>query len=120
MPKVLTDGKTKIGAYRSDDKKKIALCIEEENKVTIYGYFNTFESADKFMDKLRKLVGGNQWIVKYLRISTATEAADDICQTVSTARKLNEDYINANFDVLTATLRDGIESVKTTIRKGQK
>lgn len=27
---------------------------------------------------------------------------------------------NANFDVLTATLRDGIESVKTTIRKGQK
>lgn len=28
--------------------------------------------------------------------------------------------INANFDVLTATLRDGVESVKTTIRKGQK
>ncbi len=37
-----------------------------------------------------------------------------------TARKLNEDCINANFDVLTATVRDGIESVKTTIRKGQK
>jgi len=53
-------------------------------------------------------------------VNTITEAADDICQTVSTARKLNEDCINANFDVLTATLRDGIESVKTTIRKGQK
>lgn len=41
-------------------------------------------------------------------------------QTVATARKLNEDNMNANFDVLTATMRDGIESIKTTIRKGQK
>lgn len=53
-------------------------------------------------------------------VNAITEAADDICQTVTTARKLNEDCINANFDVLTATVRDGIESVKTTIRKGQK
>lgn len=53
-------------------------------------------------------------------VNAITEAADDICQTVSTARKLNEDCINANFDVLTGTVRDGIESVKTTIRKGQK
>lgn len=53
-------------------------------------------------------------------INAITEAADDICQTVTTARKLNEDCINANFDVLTATLRDGVESVKTTIRKAQK
>lgn len=52
-------------------------------------------------------------------VNTITEAADDICQTVATARKLNEDCINANFDVLTATLRDGVESVKTTIRKGR-
>ena len=52
-------------------------------------------------------------------INAITEAADDICQTVTTARKLNEDCINANFDVLTATLRDGVESVKTTIRKGR-
>lgn len=50
-------------------------------------------------------------------VNAITEAADDICQTVTTARKLNEDCINANFDVLTATLRYGIESVKTTIRK---
>ena len=53
------------------------------------------------------------------KLYTVTEAADDICQTISTARKLNEDCINANFDVLTATLRDGVESVKTTIRKGR-
>ena len=53
-------------------------------------------------------------------VNAITEAADDICQTVATARKLNEDNLNANFDVLTATVRDGIESVKTTIRKGQK
>ncbi len=53
-------------------------------------------------------------------VNAITEAADDICQTVTTARKLNEDCVNANFDVLTATVRDGIESVKTTIRKGQK
>lgn len=53
-------------------------------------------------------------------VNAITEAADDICQTVTTARKLNEDCMNANFDVLTATVRDGIESVKTTIRKGQK
>jgi hypothetical protein len=52
-------------------------------------------------------------------VNTITEAADDICQTISTARKLNEDCINATFDVLTATLRDGVESVKTTIRKGR-
>ena len=53
-------------------------------------------------------------------VNAITEAADDICQTVSTARKLNEDCMNANFDVLTGTVRDGIESIKTTIRKGQK
>lgn len=52
-------------------------------------------------------------------VTAITEAADDICQTVATARKLNEDCINSNFDVLTATLRDGVESVKTTIRKGR-
>lgn len=53
-------------------------------------------------------------------VSAIADAADDICSTVATARKLNEDCMNANFDVLTAMVRDGIESVKTTIRKGQK
>lgn len=57
MPKVLTDGKIKIGAYRFDDRKKIALCIEEGNSIVVYGYFNTFEGADEFMEKLGELVG---------------------------------------------------------------
>ena len=69
---------------------------------------NTAAAIIKLLEKLDEVV------------NTITEAADDICQTVTTARKLNEDCINANFDVLTATLRDGVESVKTTIRKGQK
>lgn len=69
---------------------------------------NTATAIIKLLEKLDEAV------------NTITEAADDICQTITTARKLNEDCINANFDVLTATLRDGVESVKTTIRKGQK
>lgn len=69
---------------------------------------NTATAIIKLLEKLDEAV------------NTITEAADDICQTISTTRKLNEDCINANFDVLTATLRDGVESVKTTIRKGQK
>ena len=68
---------------------------------------NTAAAIIKLLEKLDEAV------------NTITEAADDICQTISTARKLNEDCINANFDVLTATLRDGVESVKTTIRKGR-
>lgn len=68
---------------------------------------NTAAAIIKLLEKLDEAV------------NAITEAADDICQTVTTARKLNEDCINANFDVLTATLRDGIESVKTTIRKGR-
>lgn len=69
---------------------------------------NTAAAIIKLLEKLDAVV------------NAITEAADDICQTVTTARKLNEDCVNANFDVLTATVRDGIESVKTTIRKGQK
>lgn len=69
---------------------------------------NTAAAIIKLLEKLDEAV------------NAITEAADDICQTVTTARKLNEDCMNANFDVLTATLRDGVESVKTTIRKGQK
>lgn len=50
-------------------------------------------------------------------VSAITAAADDICQTNATSRKLLEDCINANFDVLNGTVRDGFESTKTTIRK---
>ena len=57
MPKVLTDGKTKIGAYHFSDRKKPCLCIEEGNSIVVYGHFNTFEGGEKFMERLGKLVG---------------------------------------------------------------
>ena len=57
MAKVLTDGKTKIGAYRFPDRKKPCLCIEEGNSIAVYGHFNTFEGADEFMNRLGKLIG---------------------------------------------------------------
>lgn len=54
------------------------------------------------LDKLSELISTN---------------ADDICQTAVTDRKLIIECINNNFDVLNATIRDGFESVKTTLRK---
>lgn len=56
MPRVITDGKTSIGAYKLSDRKKVALCIEEGNTVTVYGYFQSTEGAKAFMDKLGDLV----------------------------------------------------------------
>lgn len=47
-------------------------------------------------------------------------SADDICQTAVTDRKLLIECINSNFDVLNVTIRDGFESVKTTLRKTMK
>ena len=58
MSKVLTDGKTKIGVYLFRDRKKPCLCIEEGNSIDVYGHFNSFEGADEFMDRLGKLVRG--------------------------------------------------------------
>ena len=55
MPKVLTDGKTKIGAYKFKDRKKIALCIEKGNAIKVYGYFTTADGANEFMEQLGKL-----------------------------------------------------------------
>lgn len=57
MPKVLTNGKIKIGAYRFPDRKRIALCVEEGNSITVYGYFNTPDGADKFMNKVAEVIG---------------------------------------------------------------
>ena len=57
MPKVLTNGKIKIGAYRFQDKKKIALCVEEGNAITICGYFSGEDHALFFMEKLGACVG---------------------------------------------------------------
>lgn len=53
-------------------------------------------------------------------LEAITAAADDICQTQATSRKLLEECINSNFDVLSGTVRDGFESTKTTIRKEAK
>ena len=57
MPRVLTNGKIKIGAYNISNRKKPCLCIEEGNEIVIYGHFNTFEGAEEFMKKLGELVG---------------------------------------------------------------
>lgn len=57
MPKVLTNGKIKIGAYRFPDRKLPALCVEEGNAITVYGHFNSFDGADKFMDKVAEVIG---------------------------------------------------------------
>ena len=57
MPRVLTNGKIKIGAYKITNRKKPCLCIEEGNEIIVYGHFNTFEGAEEFMKKLGELVG---------------------------------------------------------------
>ena len=57
MPRVLTNGKVKIGAYKVPDRKKPCLCIEEGNGIVVYGHFNTFEGAEEFMKRLGELVG---------------------------------------------------------------
>lgn len=57
MARVLTDGKMKIGAYMFQDRKNPCLCIEEGNKIVVYGRFNTPDGAKEFMDKLGRLIG---------------------------------------------------------------
>lgn len=58
MPKVLTySGDIKIGAYKFADRKKVCLCIEKGNEITIYGTFNSECSANNFMDELGKFIG---------------------------------------------------------------
>ena len=62
MPRVLTNGKIKIGAYKITNRKKPCLCIEEGNEIIVYGHFNTFEGAEEFMKKLGELVGAKiEW-----------------------------------------------------------
>ena len=57
MPKVLTNGKIKIGAYMFSDRKRPSLCVEEENRIYVYGHFNSLDGANRFMDKLAELIG---------------------------------------------------------------
>lgn len=53
-------------------------------------------------------------------VESIKQATTEICDTVATARKLNDDNRNTNFDILGTIIRDGMESIKTTIRKSQK
>ena len=57
MPKVLTNGKIKIGAYLFPDRKLTSLCVEEGNTIRVYGHFNSLDGANRFMDKLAELIG---------------------------------------------------------------
>lgn len=57
MPKVLTNGKIKIGAYHFADRKRIAICVEEGNRINICGYFTSENNANFLLDKLGELVG---------------------------------------------------------------
>ena len=59
MPLVLTNGETKIGAYKFKDRKKVALCIEKGNTVEVYGYFNNRNAAKEFMEQLGKIVNAD-------------------------------------------------------------
>lgn len=60
MPRVITNGKIKIGAYRFRDEKKIALCVEEDDTIVICGYFSSEDSAMFFMEKLGECVGAEK------------------------------------------------------------
>ena len=57
MGTILTNGKINIGAYTFRDRKRVALCVEEGNRIVVCGYFNRPENADFFVDKLGELIG---------------------------------------------------------------
>lgn len=59
MARKLTDGKISIGAYMFPDRKKPCLCIQEGNKIVVYGHFNTEKGADEFINKLGEMVGAH-------------------------------------------------------------
>ena len=57
MGKILSNGKTSIGAYHFSDRKRPSLCVAEGNKICVYGHFNSEDSASDFMDALAKMFG---------------------------------------------------------------
>ncbi len=57
MPRAITYAKTQNGASRIPGRKKICLCIESGTCLTVYGYFQSEQKADEFMQKLGRLVG---------------------------------------------------------------
>ena len=89
MPKVITyGGDTKIGAYKFADRKKVCLCIEKGNEITIYGTFNSEYCANNFMDELGKFIGAKfdlwnevkQWTVVIAYI-TAVKRTENIAKS---------------------------------------
>ena len=61
MGRILTDGNISIGAYTFPDRKKPLICIDEgDGNITAYGYFNTAEGADEFMNRLGKFIGAEE------------------------------------------------------------
>ena len=89
MPKVITyGGDTKIGAYKFADRKKVCLCIEKGNEITIYGTFNSEYCANNFMDELGKFMGAKfdlwnevkQWTVVIAYI-TAVKRTENIAKS---------------------------------------
>lgn len=60
MAKVITDGKTSIGAYEFSDRKKPSLCIQKGISVVVYGSFIDKERANEFMNEFAKFVGAKK------------------------------------------------------------
>ena len=60
MQRVLTDGKTFIGVYTLQDRKRPALCIKEGNRIVVYGYLRNEDAGNEFMDELGKMVCCNR------------------------------------------------------------
>lgn len=56
----VADGKIKIGVCRIPQRKKLCLCVEEENTIHVYGTFINQASATAFMDYLIKFVDAKE------------------------------------------------------------
>lgn len=57
MKYYLTNGGIKVGACKLPGRKLPSLFIEEENKITVIGHFNSDEDAEMFIEKLADIVG---------------------------------------------------------------
>lgn len=60
MPRVITNGKVKIGAFLFSDRKKPCIAVERGNTCVIYGHFIDTERANDFMNELAALVGAKE------------------------------------------------------------
>lgn len=60
MPRVVTDGFVKIGAYKIPERKKPCLCVEKGNQLTVYGTFSNVAAAENFMNELGRFIGAKE------------------------------------------------------------